>query len=201
MFYIGTTRFNNLTYNENLNYRKTNNENVIYGTNIRTNKLYPPNSLIFVIEMNNETNRIEGIGLIRNTLICDKRYKIYNHNDYNRFVYRGNYWIDREEIKKYDKEITDIFDIILFKGKTHLKRQSGISVLTNTLLGYWKTDLNFLKCKLKNLFVDIFKNTFTNDYDLQENSNTNNNDNDDNELFEIILIKRKQIKINKIIII
>ena len=41
--------------------------------------------------MNNERNRIEGIGLIKNLLVVDKRHKIYENNDYNRYIYIVNF--------------------------------------------------------------------------------------------------------------
>ena len=159
MFYIGTTRFNNLNYTENMLYREKHKINVIYGANMQINKKYPPHALIFVVEMNNETNKIIGIGLIRNVLICDKYYHIYNHTDYNRYVYKGTYWINRQTIEEIDNDIVKIFDTILFKGKSHVKRQSGIAVITDTLLNNWKLELDFLKDKLKKLFYNNFRSS------------------------------------------
>ena len=157
MFYLGTTRFNNVTYQENMNYRIKNKETAIYGTTIRMYKKYPYNALIFVIEMNNETNQIEGISLIRNILLTEKRHNIYSNGDYNRFIYHGNYWVNREQITQIDKELVEIFDLILFKGKSHLKRQSGISVITDKLFTNWRYELCDLKERVKQLFITIFK--------------------------------------------
>ena len=84
MFYIASTRFNNETHAANMAYRKKTGDPVIYGTNIRIQGKYDPGSLIFVIEMNNDENRIEGIGLIRNTLIFEKKHNIYENSDYNK---------------------------------------------------------------------------------------------------------------------
>jgi hypothetical protein len=63
MFYIASTRFNNETYLENMKYRNKTNIQVIYGTSIRIQEKYDVGSLIFVVEMNNETDNIEGIGI------------------------------------------------------------------------------------------------------------------------------------------
>ena len=87
MFYIGSTRFNNNTYQANCDYRKKNDMPVIYGTNIKIQSKYDQGSILFVIEMNNDENRIEGIGLIRNTLVADKRHNIYENSDYKIDVY------------------------------------------------------------------------------------------------------------------
>ncbi len=161
MFYLGTTRFNSFTYQENIDYRANNNEKAIYGTTIRTHKKYPYSALIFVIEMNNELNYIEGIGLIRNTLLTEKRHRIYSNGDYNRFIYRGDYWINRQQIIDTDSELTEIFDLILFKGKSHLKRQSGISVITDKLFTNWRYELSDLKKRVRQLFITIFKTTIS----------------------------------------
>jgi hypothetical protein len=66
MFYIASTRFNIDTYNENISYRKQSGIPVIYGTSIRIQEKYDAGALMFVVEMNNDENRIEGIGLIKN---------------------------------------------------------------------------------------------------------------------------------------
>jgi hypothetical protein len=157
MFHIACTRFNNDTYRENSEYRLTHNINVIYGPAFKIRNIYSPGSLIFVAEMNNNTNRIEGIGLIKNLLVADKRYKIYENGEYNRYIYRGNYWISRENIKLIDKEIIDILEIVLFKGKTNLKRMSGITVLTDKLFTNWIYELRTLKNKIREAFITHFK--------------------------------------------
>lgn len=165
MFHIASTRFNNKTYRENITYRENNNEKVIYGTDIKINGKYTLGCLIFVIEMNNEKNKIEGIGLIRNTIIYnDKKTKIYENPDYNRYVYRGDYWVNRETILSINKEIVEICELILFTGKSHMKRVSGISVLTEKIFTNWVFELKDLKEKIKEVFLVLFGN-------LQSNTN------------------------------
>jgi hypothetical protein len=140
---------------------------VIYGTNIKIQGKYDPGSILFVIEMNNDENRIEGIGLIRNTLVSDKRHNIYENNDYNRFIYRGDYWLSREKLEAFDAELVEICDLVLFKGKSHLKRQSGISVLTKQLFTNWDYTLEKLKGKVKLAFIAAFKSN--NNINLENN--------------------------------
>ena len=82
MFYLACTRFNSITYKDNIDYRNNNNECVIYGAPLPIRNIYQAGSLLFVAEMNNEKNKIEGIGLIKNLLAVDKRHKIYENNDY-----------------------------------------------------------------------------------------------------------------------
>ena len=192
MFYIASTRFNNATYDENLSYRKKSCEPVIYGTSIRIQSKYDIGSLLFVVEMNNEENRIEGIGLIRNTLIYDKTHHIYSNSDYNRYLYRGDYWIDRKTIVEKDATISEICDTVLFKGKSHMKRMSGISVLTNQLFTNWDFKLSILKEKIRCLFITFFQTQ------LQNNIiNTNNLKNyaEMSDEFEIIVPAKKRKRI------
>jgi hypothetical protein len=183
MFYIACTRFNKLTYKENLDYRINNKEEVIYGAALKIRNIYSAGSLIFVAEMNNETNKIEGIGLIKNLLVSDKRHKIYENNEYNRYIYRGKYWLSRNQIENLDNEIIEILDNILFKGKSHLKFRTGITILTETLFTHWNYELRTLKNKIKYLFIDYFNL-------IKNNDNDYDNDNDyENEFYNEVIEK------------
>jgi hypothetical protein len=143
---------------ENSIYRQKNSEPVIYGSTLKIRNIYAPGAIIFVAEMNNETNKIEGIGLIKNLLVHDKRHKIYDINEYNRYIYRGKYWISRDKIIEYNKDILEIFENILFKGKSHLKCRIGITIITEKLFVHWDYELITLKNMVRSLFVNYFKN-------------------------------------------
>jgi hypothetical protein len=154
MFHIACTRFNNDTLAQNLEYRETHGiSGVIYGTPIKIRQQYSVMVPIFVAEMNNELNKIEGIGLIKNRLHLDKKYKIYHETEYNRYIYRGNYWISRAEI---DPELMTMLENMVFKGRSHLKRQSGISVITPKLFNRWKYDEQYIKTTIKDMFSRKF---------------------------------------------
>ena len=157
MYYIATTRFNNATFAENMAYRKKTGESVLYGPSIRIHEKYSIGCIMFVFEMNNEENRIEGIGVIKNQTVHDKKYKIYSESDYNRIIYRGSHWLSREQLLELDEELVTIFDKMLFKGKSHLKRQSGITVVTEKLTKKWEQDLHNLKRRIRDIFIGIFK--------------------------------------------
>lgn len=189
MFYLACTRFNNTTYTENINYRNKNGEKAIYGSTLKIRDIYDLGVLIFVVEMNNEQNRIEGISLIKNMLVCDKRHNIYENAEYNRYIYRGNYWLSRSQINDFNGEITEIFENILFKGKSHLKCRIGITIITEKLFVHWNYDLQIVKNMVKNLFINYFK------YNIDECINENREKlvNEENEeYFEIIPKKRKR---------
>jgi hypothetical protein len=51
----------------------------------------------------------------------------------------------------------EICDLVLFKGKSHLKRQSGISVLTKQLFTNWDYSLQKMKGKIRGVFIGAFK--------------------------------------------
>lgn len=178
MFHIACTRFNTQTYKENTDCRIKNDEPVMYGSAFKTRNIYSAGALIFVAEMNNETNKIEGIGLIKNLLVSDKYYKIYSDNNYNRYIYRGKYWLSRNQLDKLDEKISETFDNILFKGKSNMKRMSGITVLTERLFTNWEYELHELKNKVKNAFLNYFKHHIS--FDIEEIE----------EVFEIIPKKR-----------
>lgn len=191
MFYLACTRFNNNTYAENINYRNKNNEQAIYGSTLKIRNIYNLGVLIFVVEMNNEENKIEGIGLIKNALVYDKRHNIYENSEYNRYIYKGKYWLSRSQINNFNGEITEIFENILFKGKSHLKCRIGITIITEKLFVRWNYDLQLLKIMVKKLFLNYFK------YNVDECINDkgeNEQNNEKEDYFEIIPIKRKRIK-------
>ncbi len=157
--YMASTRYNNDTHSSSMEYRRRHKIPAIYGSNIRIATKCPVGAFLFVAEMNNSTNKIEGIGLIKN-IVSPEKYKIYSNSDYNRYVYRGQYWLSREELKAIDPDIVSDLEVVLFYGKTHLKRGSGISILTEKLFLHWKFELKELLTKVKNAFVTTFKSTF-----------------------------------------
>lgn len=196
MFYLACTRFNNSTYDENIRYRTKNNEIVIYGSTLKIRDIYSPGSLIFIAEMNNETNKIEGIGLIKNHLVYDKRHRIYDNNEYNRYIYRGKYWLSRSQINEFNPEILEIFDNILFKGKSHLKCRIGITIITEKLFVHWDYELRTLKNMVKSLFLHYFKYTTIGE-ELTKEETEDKREELEEEYFEIIPMKRKS-KINNV---
>ena len=162
MFYLASTRFNNQTWNENQEYRKQYKQKVIYGSSVPINKNCFYNCLIFVVEMNNETNKIQGIGLIRNSQIMN--YKVYNNSEYNLYVYKGNYWLSREDLFEINQEIVDTCETVLFKGKAHSKRLYGITLITAKQFIYWDYDFDNFKHQIKL----IFKRKFSDNIHLKE---------------------------------
>ena len=128
-FFIGTTRFNDSTYEENRKWRtKHNHKGCIYALNKRIPESIPADSLIYVLEMNNDQNKIMGIGLIRNNRDKRQRIRIYHDNPYyNRYVYHSNQRIDAKDVK-YQK-LLKVLERLVFKGSRHMKRGQGITCI------------------------------------------------------------------------
>ena len=125
MIKIMATRFNNKTWEENCRWREKNNFNgCIYNSPVYIKHNIPLQISLFVIEMNNQTNKIEGIGKIINYVHTDRKYKVYSDLNYNRYTYIGKVRINRDTIK--NKEKLEKLEERLFKGKSHLKRGQGI---------------------------------------------------------------------------
>lgn len=146
--YIAVTRFNATTWEENTAYRGHNNiAGCIYGSPIEISHTIPINAELYVIEMNNTTNEIMGIGKLYNRFVYKTHrkhmYKIYEDRNYSRYVYSGDKRIDKSAFTDELKLICWFLEHVLFYGYgpldkpkrgTHLKRGMGINKLPPALL-------------------------------------------------------------------
>ena len=84
--FIGVVHFNNKTFQENELWRKSRKyEGCIYGVDKSTESI-PYGEKIIIIEMNNDTDEITGIGKIVNIIKSENRSRIYSDENYNRIV-------------------------------------------------------------------------------------------------------------------
>lgn len=151
MVVIATTRFNKKTWIENEKWRETNQYNgCIYGTPFQMAPTILLDSNVFMLEMHNDENKVKGIGLVVNRINVKKYYNIYSNKNYNRYTYKSEYRIDRDEMTEKELVIMKIFDKLLFKTPRHLKRGSGITKVPN----------HIIENKYIN-FVNVFKNMFS----------------------------------------
>jgi hypothetical protein len=157
MFTIVSTRFNNETWEQNVNFKiKYNYIGCIYGVPQPMSNKIEKDSPVFVVEMNNTTNKVEGIGLLKNTIYLDKYYKLYDTGDYNRYIFKGKYHLKRDEIDSMNSRLIELLDYILFKEKTHLKRGIGFTTIPEKLLNHEKCKEFDVKNEVKNLFIRVF---------------------------------------------
>lgn len=116
MYGVLISRFTEETFQESRRYRELNNIKCVYGATCPISE-YLPDRLYFVIEMNNTTNKIMGIGLIQKTI--SPRTKVYSNPYFNRYIYKGQQYIPIEKLKI---EFIDELELLLFHGRSHLKR-------------------------------------------------------------------------------
>jgi hypothetical protein len=156
MSVIVTTRFTTDTWRENANWRKIHNHTgCIYGEPRLMCSKIPANGSVFVIEMNNTDNRIEGIGLLLNNVRVDKYYKIHQEGNYNRFTFKGKYRLDRSLLLQYNSQLVLILDEILFKGRSHMKRYQGITSVPHKLLVCEKSEGVHIHNEIKRAFISL----------------------------------------------
>ena len=121
-----TTRFTTETFQENKRYRETHNIPCIYSSSLPiSDKLSYQD--YYILEMNNSTNRIMGIGKISKTL--QPIAYIYSYKYYNRYTYKGTYAkiCHEESLLQEHKDIIDRIEKKIFYGKGHLKRGSSFT--------------------------------------------------------------------------
>lgn len=136
MIQIGTVRFNSDTWVENERWRNENKwDGCIYGLDKQIPDKVPYGSSIYIIEMNNTTNKIMGIGQIKYISLSENRTKIYKNDDYNRIVYKSNYRIDRTQLLEMNSTMIEGIEHILFKGSRHFKRGHGVIIIPHDRFG------------------------------------------------------------------
>jgi hypothetical protein len=163
MITVVTGRFNTETLNSNYEYRKKYGFKCIYCCPWEMSQKINYESPVFVIEMNNSTNKIEGIGLIKNRPQTNKYYKVHNNGNTNRYIYIGNYFIDRETLETYNSHLVYVLEIVLFKGKTHSKRGSGLTLIPEKVLNFDICKTINIKKSIKSLFIYQFREKISQD--------------------------------------
>lgn len=124
--HILTTRFNANTWNENIAFREKHNYiGCIYNSPRLMSTKVNPDAIVYMLEMNNTLNRIEGIGSLINRPALHKHYKIHADENYNRFAFQSRTRMDREQLLAENSELLELLETLCFKGKTHVKRGHG----------------------------------------------------------------------------
>ena len=156
MFSIVTSRFNNETRDANYAYRKKHKFACMYCCPIEPSPKIPYETPMFVIEMNNSTNKIEGIGLIKNKPEMKRYYKVHQDGNTNRYIYIGNYYMDRDMIEEYNSPLVYALEVILFTGYMHSKRGAGLTRSPQTALTRDVCEGINIKKEIRQLFLHHF---------------------------------------------
>lgn len=157
--FLETTRFNQASMKINQQARW---EGCLYGNPRPLKKRQQPFRL--VLELNNDTNRIDGVGLISNKCLLRGKNTVfrdvYENRLFNQNVYRGSYRLDRSLLDEYSEISLKIFQRLdegCFHGFYHVKRGNSISKLPFihilTIQKEFNVDLvDFIRCILKNTY-------------------------------------------------
>ena len=153
MVFICTTRFNTTTLEQNYAWRKRNKKihECVYGSPIPVKRGVHENAWMIVLEMQNDANKIAGIGLVRNSpnlpdvsishiskgvgvgVGVGSKPSVYKCGNYNRFIYQGAYRVDlfsnEIELTREEELVIKMLELALFYGPNHSKRGKGICEL------------------------------------------------------------------------
>ena len=131
-FTVCITRYNNKTWAERIAWLAVNPEYAcIYKSPVPIKPDIPYEAPLFVLEMNNDTNQIMGVGRIVNEIRADRGYRIYADQNYNRYTYLGRQRVDRAVImqSRANARVIETLERMLFYGARHAKRGQGIHEL------------------------------------------------------------------------
>ena len=126
------TRYNNQTWEQRTAWLAANpGYACIYKSPVAIKSDIPYEASLFVLEMNNDTNRIMGVGRIVNEIRADRGYRIYEDQNYNRYTYLGRQRLDRDVIMQSSvhARVLETLERMLFYGSRHAKRGHGIHEL------------------------------------------------------------------------
>ncbi len=161
MFTVVTGRYDNETWDATEKYRMKHQYACIYAPPCKLAKSIDLNTPVFVIEMNIRTDKIMGIGLIKNKIFTDRVYKVQADSNYNRYIYRGDYHISREVLNQHNELLVYVLEEILFKGYTHSKRGTGLTKIPEKVLGFDVCKSIDIKQEIRNIFVHLFRDKIT----------------------------------------
>lgn len=132
--FIVTSRFNDRTWGENQVFRRQHPKfGCIYCAPTTITSMVPVDTPIFVLEMNNDTNRIMGVGMVKNHPYMNA-FAVYENGNYNRYQYVGRTRIDRADMTLDEETIMRVFDILCFTGNKHQKRGHGLKLFPLDML-------------------------------------------------------------------
>ncbi len=147
MVFVCTTRFNTETLQQNCEWRRRHQkmDQCVYGSPIPLKHAVRENAWMIVLEMQNDVNKIAGIGLVKNSPNlpdvpilhnCNSgalKPSVYKCGNYNRFIYQGAYRIDllsnEIELTREEHLVIKMLELALFYGPNHSKRGKGICEL------------------------------------------------------------------------
>ena len=153
--FLCTTRFSNETYAQNRNACRRLKLKCFYCNPYAMPSYMLSDSTIYVLEMNNETNQIMGIGKIVN-LLHQEVYRVYDNDFYNQTYYAGHARIDRAKIRENTPEhaLWHALEHICFRGRNHLKRGYCMTSFPHKILGICQRNNYHILDEIKQMFAE-----------------------------------------------
>ncbi len=148
--HVACTRYNNITIGELDAWMcKYKLDGCVYGSPVPLSPRVLPMERVIVLEMNNETNKVIGVGMIEN-MASAGRIRIHKNHSYNRYLYKGQHRILVSEMTIAERTVIWIIERLLFYGSHHMKRGYGISLVPHV----WDTNptISFTNC-LRQMFL------------------------------------------------
>ena len=97
-----------------------------YNLDHKLHKSLPDKTPLYIIDINNDVNRIEGIGILYKCKIKRLyKYNIYPHRERNRYSYKTPFYMKRDaliELNNKSKLCIYFLEYVLFYGKKNYKR-------------------------------------------------------------------------------
>ena len=125
------TRFSDDTFTQNQRWKERNKwKGCVYGAR---NSCVENWEGSIVIEMNNDSNRIIGLGIITGVIPDSSRskaWKIYDENKYNQLVYYGKERTSLGDLSALEDSVILVLERLLFTGKSHSKRGNSWALPT-----------------------------------------------------------------------
>lgn len=184
MVFICTTRFSSETLQQNCAWRRRHQkmDQCVYGSPIPMKHAIRENAWMIVLEMQNDANKIAGIGIVKNSpnlpnvpipnpqnrgngnnskggVDSTLKPAVYSCGNYNRFIYQGAYRIDllsnEIELTREEQLVIKMLELALFYGPNHSKRGKGICELPKHVASLY----DFKEClkQLVQRFIKIKK--------------------------------------------
>jgi hypothetical protein len=146
----------------------------VYGSPIPVKPAVRGSAWMIVLEMQNDVNKIVGIGLVKNSPnlpnvpvphnskgggVSTLKPAVYSCGNYNRFIYQGAYRIDllsnEIELTREEHLVIKMLELALFYGPNHSKRGKGICELPKHVASLY----DFKEClkQLVQRFIKIKK--------------------------------------------
>jgi hypothetical protein len=147
-----TVRFTSKTLEKKELFQAKSGRKCIYGSAHPIKRMTYDKATLMVIEMNNDINKINGVGLIKNTEIKHQKEKYAPPAEmaaqtqyFYKHIYTGDEWIGREDMREDDLKVVDLMEGLLFRGKGHCKRLTDITEFPPRFLDHIDFVLLFMR--------------------------------------------------------